>query len=93
MPLLAFPDLGFNMVHVEDVADGVLLALDRGQAGESYVLGGQITTMRGLIETTAKVTGKKAPKRSMPTGDAQGAGPGRGRWSARSWASRPTSAS
>jgi nucleoside-diphosphate-sugar epimerase len=67
MPLLAFPDLGFNMVHVEDVADGVLLGLDRGTAGEAYVLGGQITTMRELIEATARVTGRKAPKRSMPT--------------------------
>ena len=67
MPLLAFPDLGFNMVHVEDVADGVLLGLDRGKAGEAYVLGGQITTMRELIEATARVTGRKAPKRSMPT--------------------------
>ncbi len=67
MPMLVFPDLGMNMVHVEDVAAGVLLALDRGEPGESYNLGGQITTMRELIETAASVTGKKAPKRSMPT--------------------------
>ena len=33
MPLIAFPDLGFNMVHVDDVAAGVLLALDKGKAG------------------------------------------------------------
>ena len=33
MPLIAFPDLGFNMVHVDDVADGVLLALDKGKVG------------------------------------------------------------
>jgi nucleoside-diphosphate-sugar epimerase len=68
MPMIAFPDLGFNMVHVDDVATGVLLALDRGRVGESYVLGGQITTMRELIETVAKVSGKKAPKRALPTG-------------------------
>jgi len=41
----AFPDLGLNLVHVEDVADGVLLALDKGRLGESYVLGGEISTM------------------------------------------------
>ena len=57
-----------NMVHVEDVAGGVLLALDKGEVGESYVLGGEITTMRGLIETLAQVSGKKAPKRDVPTG-------------------------
>jgi dihydroflavonol-4-reductase len=67
MPLLAFPDVGVNMVHVEDVASGVLLALDRGRPGESYVLGSRITTMRELIETLAKVAGKKAPKRAIPT--------------------------
>jgi dihydroflavonol-4-reductase len=67
MPMIAFPDLGMNMVHVDDVADGVVLALDKGQIGESYVLGGQITTMRELIETLAKVSDRKAPKRAMPT--------------------------
>jgi nucleoside-diphosphate-sugar epimerase len=68
MPMLAFPDLGFNMVHVDDVADGVLLALDKGKVGEAYVLGGQITTMRELIETLARVSGRKAPKRDLPVG-------------------------
>jgi dihydroflavonol-4-reductase len=67
MPMIAFPDLGMNMVYVDDVADGVLLALDKGKVGEQYVLGGQITTMRELIETVARVSGKKAPKRAMPT--------------------------
>jgi nucleoside-diphosphate-sugar epimerase len=67
MPLIAFPDLGMNMVYVDDVAAGVLLALDRGVVGESYVLGGQITTMRELIETLARVTDKKPPKRALPT--------------------------
>jgi dihydroflavonol-4-reductase len=68
MPMIAFPDLGMNMVHVEDVADGVLLALDKGRVGEAYVLGGQITTMRELIDTLAKVSDRKAPKRALPTG-------------------------
>jgi len=67
MPMIAFPDLGMNLVYVDDVAQGVLLALDKGEIGESYVLGGQITTMREIIETLASVSGKKAPKRAMPT--------------------------
>jgi nucleoside-diphosphate-sugar epimerase len=67
MPLLAFPELGLNMVHVDDVADGVLLALDKGRPGESYVLGGELTTMRELIETLARVSGRKAPRRALPT--------------------------
>ena len=67
LPLLPFPDLGLNLVHVEDVADGVLLALDKGTPGEAYVLGGELTTMRGLIDTVGSVTGKKPPRRAMPT--------------------------
>ncbi len=67
MPLLVFPDLGMNMVHVEDVADGILLGLDRGTAGESYVIGGQITTMRELIGTVGRVADRKPPSRAMPT--------------------------
>jgi dihydroflavonol-4-reductase len=68
LPLLPFPDLGMNMVHVEDVAEGILLALDKGVAGESYNLGGQITTMREMIGTVAEVSGRKPPRGTMPTG-------------------------
>jgi dihydroflavonol-4-reductase len=67
MPFIAFPDLGMNMVHVEDVADGVLLALDKGKPGEAYVLGGQITTMRELMTTLAGVAGRRPPRLTMPT--------------------------
>ena len=67
MPFVPFADLGMNMVHVEDVATGVLLALDKGKVGESYVLGDEITTMRGLMEATAKVAGKRAPRANIPT--------------------------
>jgi nucleoside-diphosphate-sugar epimerase len=68
LPLLPFPETGFNLVHVEDVADGVLLALDKGKIGESYILGGEITTMRGLMDTLGRVADRKPPKRAMPTG-------------------------
>ena len=67
LPALAFPDVGMNMVHVEDVAAGVLLALDRGTPGESYVLGGEITTMRGLIESLGDVVDRKPPRFNFPT--------------------------
>ena len=68
LPLVPFPDMGLNLVHVEDVAKGVLLALDKGRIGESYVIGGEMATMRKLVESVAEITGRKPPKRDMPTG-------------------------
>jgi nucleoside-diphosphate-sugar epimerase len=68
LKLKMFPETGFNLVHVEDVAEGILLALDDGEIGESYVLGGEITTMGDLVDRVAAIEGRKAPKRSMPTG-------------------------
>ena len=37
----AFVDTGLNLVHVDDVAQGHLLALERGKIGENYILGGE----------------------------------------------------
>jgi dihydroflavonol-4-reductase len=62
----AFPELGFNLVHVDDVADGILLAHDKGQVGESYVLGGQLSTMGDLIDKVAELSGRNAPRLTLP---------------------------
>ncbi|HSK49302.1 MAG TPA: NAD-dependent epimerase/dehydratase family protein [Solirubrobacterales bacterium] len=67
MPLIPFPDLGICLAHVEDTAAGILLALDEGRPGQSYILAGEATTIRGAIGTVARLTGRKAPKRAMPT--------------------------
>jgi nucleoside-diphosphate-sugar epimerase len=66
MPLLPFPELGICLAHVEDIATGILLALDAGAIGESYVLSGPVTTVRDAIEVVAGITGRKAPKHAMP---------------------------
>ena len=68
LPLLPFPELGICLTHVDDIAAGILLALDKGRVGEAYVLSGPVTTMREAIETVAAATGRKAPKREMPVG-------------------------
>ena len=68
MPLIPFPDLGICLTHVEDVAGGILLALDKGKAGEAYVLSGPVTTVREAIGVVAAETGRKAPKHAVPTG-------------------------
>jgi dihydroflavonol-4-reductase len=66
MPLLPFPELGICLSHVEDIAAGILLGLDKGRPGEAYVISGPATTVREAIETVAKVSGRKAPKHAMP---------------------------
>jgi dihydroflavonol-4-reductase len=68
LPLLPFPELGICMTHVEDIAGGILLGLDKGKLGEAYVISGPVTTMREAIEMAARVSGRKAPKRNLPTG-------------------------
>src|SRR5439155_13223188 len=65
---LPFGGLGLNLVYVDDVAEGILLAHDKGQVGQSYVLGGEIATMRDLVQKTADIAGRKPPKRELPSG-------------------------
>ena len=67
MPLIPFPELGLCLAHVEDTAGGIVLALDKGRPGETYVLAGPPTTMREAIGVVAEVSGRTAPKRAVPT--------------------------
>jgi nucleoside-diphosphate-sugar epimerase len=67
MPLIPFPDLGLCLAHVEDTAAGIVLALDKGVPGETYVLAGPPTTMRDAVGIVAAASGKKAPKHAVPT--------------------------
>ena len=50
LPFKALADVGINAVHVDDVADGLLLVHARGRIGESYVLGGEITRLGRMID-------------------------------------------
>ncbi|MDX6652485.1 MAG: hypothetical protein QOJ38_1266 [Solirubrobacterales bacterium] len=67
LPLIPFPETGLTFVYVEDVADGIVAALDRGRPGEAYVLGGELGTNRDLLQTTARVLGRRKPTRGLPT--------------------------
>jgi dihydroflavonol-4-reductase len=61
-----FPDAGFNFVYVEDLAEGILLACDKGRIGESYNLAGPQSTMGELVDKTASVCNRKPPRLTMP---------------------------
>lgn len=53
---------GTSIVHVEDVADGIIAALERGRPGERYILGGDNLTIRELAELTIDILGQNVPK-------------------------------
>jgi dihydroflavonol-4-reductase len=66
LPLVPFADLGVTPVHRDDVAAGILLALDKGVAGESYVLAGEPTRMGDLLAQLARVAGRRPPRGALP---------------------------
>ena len=62
----AFVDTGLNIVHVDDVAAGHLLAFRNGEVGERYILGGEDLSLREILADVAKVLGRKSPVISLP---------------------------
>ncbi len=62
----AYVDTGLNIVHVDDVAKGHLLALKKGKTGRRYILGGENMTLKEIFETIASITGRKPPVIKLP---------------------------
>jgi dihydroflavonol-4-reductase len=62
----AFVDTGLNLVHVDDVAQGHLLALDKGRIGENYILGGADVALETMLGDIAFLSGRKAPSVKLP---------------------------
>jgi len=62
----AYIDTGLNIVHVDDVAVGHLLALQRGREGESYILGGEDMTLRAILTEIARIVGRRPPRVRLP---------------------------
>ncbi len=62
----AYVDTGLNLVHVDDVAAGHLLAEERGQVGERYILGGEDLTLAEILQRIAALTGRRAPGLRVP---------------------------
>jgi nucleoside-diphosphate-sugar epimerase len=67
LPLMPFPAMGITPVHRDDVAAGIVLALDKGTPGESYVLAGEPTRMGDLLGQLARVAGRRPPRGALPT--------------------------
>lgn len=64
----AYVDTGLSVVHVDDCAAGHLLALERGEIGERYILGGENLPMSAVLKLVDEVTGKAARRVRLPIG-------------------------
>lgn len=64
----AYVDTGLNLVHVEDVAAGHLLAYAKGAVGARYVLGGENLTLGAILAEIARLCGRRPPRLRLPHG-------------------------
>jgi len=61
-----YVDTGLNLVHVDDVAAGQLLAAERGRIGERYILGGENLTLAEILAQVARAVGRRPPALKIP---------------------------
>jgi dihydroflavonol-4-reductase len=64
----AYLDTGLNLVDVEDVAAGHLLAAERGRVGERYILGGTNLTLREIFDCLGRIAGIRPPRLKVSAG-------------------------
>jgi nucleoside-diphosphate-sugar epimerase len=65
-PLFPAPDLELTFAHVDDIAEGHLLAADKGRPGESYILAGPALKMSEMAKIWAEILGRRPPAASIP---------------------------
>ncbi|MBS3765431.1 NAD-dependent epimerase/dehydratase family protein, partial [Candidatus Bipolaricaulota bacterium] len=61
-----FVDMDFNIVDVEDVAEGHLLAMEKGESGKRYVIGNRNTNLSELMQLLSRITGLPKPRFRIP---------------------------
>ncbi len=62
----AYVDTGLNIVSVEDVAEGHILAEEKGHLGERYILGGENKSLEEILEILARICGRHTPRVRIP---------------------------
>jgi nucleoside-diphosphate-sugar epimerase len=66
LPYRALDGVGLGFVHVDDLAAGIVAALDRGALGRAYVLSGPRHTLREAMAIAARLGGKRLPRLAIP---------------------------
>jgi len=62
----AYVDTGLNLVGVADVAEGHIMAMERGRIGERYILGGENWSLEEIWDELARICGKRTPRVPIP---------------------------
>ncbi|MCK5499517.1 MAG: NAD-dependent epimerase/dehydratase family protein [Gammaproteobacteria bacterium] len=62
----AYVDTGLNIAHVDDVAEGHLLAFEKGKIGERYILGGENLSLQAILGIICDLSDKNPPKIKLP---------------------------
>ncbi len=62
----AYVDTGLNLIDVRDVAEGHVLAAERGRVGQKYILGNRNMSLKRILETLAGITNLPAPRIQLP---------------------------
>ena len=88
IPVIAFANRPMPLVYVDDVAHGSLLALERGESGQRYILAQQTVTISEFFFELATASGRRPPRVHLPDWLAI---PGALAWSFASWARRKRS--
>ena len=70
----AYLATGMNLVDVADVSAGHILALEKGQIGQRYILGNRNVTLKEMFGMLSRITGRPAPRVRLPYWLVVGAG-------------------
>lgn len=65
-PMVAGPETTLTFAHVEDIAEGHILAAEKGKIGESYVLAGPAVPMGEMMDFWAYLSGRRSPALRVP---------------------------
>ena len=68
----AYLDTGLNLIDVEDVAEGHILAMEKGEVGQKYILGNRNMTLQEILGILSRITGRPAPTVRIPRSVAMG---------------------
>jgi len=66
MPVIPGPDFTVTYAHVEDIAEGHILAAEKGQVGESYILAGPAVPLGEIVDFWSQLTGRRVPLLRIP---------------------------